>query len=160
MPRFGASARGRYNPLPCNLQPVHNDKKTRMSTCEEITDLHAPTTPAAWPQVSARESLKAFADKHPDNEYRMRFLRPECATACRISYLPAEQRVERKSLYLSGWRNDAAFHEDRVTLIMNDLIAPKHIEVLDRRAPFSNYGASRTHCDGRDETRLCRYPSE
>lgn len=108
--------------------------------------------------------LETFVNKHPDNDYWVRFNCPEFTSLCpitgqpdfaeiRISYLPAERMVESKSLklYLFSFRNHGDFHEDCVNTIMKDLIRlmePKYIEVTGIFTPrggisiypFANYG--------------------
>ena len=110
------------------------------------------------------EVLEAFENKHPDNDYWVRFNCPEFTAVCpitgqpdfaeiRISYIPGKRMVESKSLklYLFSFRNHGAFHEDCVNIIMKDLIAlmePKYIEVtgffLPRGGisihPYANWG--------------------
>ena len=117
-----------------------------------------------YKQTYAPEVLEAFDNKHPDNDYWVRFNCPEFTSLCpitgqpdfaeiRISYLPAVKMVESKSLklYLFSFRNHGAFHEDCVNIIMKDLIAlmqPKYIEVTGIFTPrggisiypFANYG--------------------
>ena len=98
-----------------------------------------------YKQTYAPEVLEAFQNKHPENDYWVQFNCPEFTSLCpitgqpdfaeiRISYLPAVNMVESKSLklYLFSFRNHGAFHEDCVNIIMKDLIAlmqPKYIEV-------------------------------
>ena len=78
-----------------------------------------------YKQTYAPEVLEAFDNKHPDNDYWVRFNCPEFTSLCpitgqpdfaeiRISYLPAVKMVESKSLklYLFSFRNHGAFHED------------------------------------------------
>ena len=93
----------------------------------------------------APEVLEAFQNKHPENDYWVRFNCPEFTSLCpitgqpdfaeiRISYLPDRKMVESKSLklYLFSFRNHGDFHEDCVNIIMKDLIRlmdPKYIEV-------------------------------
>ncbi|MBR5905480.1 MAG: NADPH-dependent 7-cyano-7-deazaguanine reductase QueF [Bacteroidales bacterium] len=110
------------------------------------------------------EVLEAFENKHPDNDYWVRFNCPEFTAVCpitgqpdfaeiRISYIPGKRMVESKSLklYLFSFRNHGAFHEDCVNIIMKDLITlmePKYIEVtgffLPRGGisihPYANWG--------------------
>lgn len=112
----------------------------------------------------APEVLETFENKHPGNDYWVRFNCPEFTTLCpitgqpdfaeiRISYIPAERMVESKSLklYLFSFRNHGDFHEDCVNIIMKDLIKlmdPKYIEVRGLFTPrggisiypFANYG--------------------
>ena len=89
--------------------------------------------------------LETFINKHPDNDYFVKFNCPEFTSLCpitgqpdfatiTISYVPSEKMVESKSLklYLGSFRNHGGFHEDTVNTIMQDLIDlmdPKYIEV-------------------------------
>ncbi len=108
--------------------------------------------------------LEVFENKHPENDYWVRFNCPEFTSLCpitgqpdfaeiRISYVPDVKMVESKSLklYLFSFRNHGAFHEDCVNIIMKDLIhlmEPKYIEItgifLPRGGisiyPYANYG--------------------
>ena len=112
----------------------------------------------------APEVLETFDNKHPDNDYWVRFNCPEFTSLCpitgqpdfaeiRISYIPALKMVESKSLklYLFSFRNHGDFHEDCVNIIMKDLIRlmqPKYIEVTGlftprggiSICPYANYG--------------------
>ena len=98
-----------------------------------------------YKQDYAPEVLEAFDNKHPENDYWVRFNCPEFTSLCpitgqpdfaeiRISYIPDIKMVESKSLklYLFSFRSHGAFHEDCVNIIMKDLIKlmnPKYIEV-------------------------------
>ena len=98
-----------------------------------------------YKQNYSPEVLETFMNKHPENDYWVRFNCPEFTSLCpitgqpdfaeiRIDYIPAEKMVESKSLklYLFSFRNHGAFHEDCVNIIMKDLINlmdPKYIEV-------------------------------
>ena len=88
-----------------------------------------------YKQDYAPEVLEAFDNKHPENDYWVRFNCPEFTSLCpitgqpdfaeiRISYIPDVKMVESKSLklYLFSFRNHGAFHEDCVNIIMKDLI--------------------------------------
>lgn len=112
--------------------------------------------------------LEAFANKHPDNDYFVKFNCPEFTSLCPktgqpdfatiyISYVPDLLLVESKSLklYLTSFRNHGDFHEDCINIIMKDLIsllAPKYIEVWGKFTPrggiaidpFCNYGKTDT----------------
>jgi 7-cyano-7-deazaguanine reductase len=112
--------------------------------------------------------LETFNNKHPDNDYFVKFNCPEFTTLCPItsqpdfgniviSYVPDEKLVESKSLklYLFSFRNHGDFHEDVVNIIMKDLVAcmdPKYIEVWGRFLPrggisidpYCNYGKAGT----------------
>ncbi|KGL41244.1 NADPH-dependent 7-cyano-7-deazaguanine reductase QueF [Listeria newyorkensis] len=112
----------------------------------------------------APEVLEAFPNKHPDNDYFVKFNCPEFTSLCPmtgqpdfatiyISYVPGEMMVESKSLklYLFSFRNHGDFHEDCINIIMKDLIelmGPKYIEVWGKFTPrggisidpYANYG--------------------
>ena len=79
--------------------------------------------------------LETFENKHPDNDYFVKFNCPEFTSLCPItgqpdfatiyiSYIPDKLMVESKSLklYLFSFRNHGDFHEDCVNIIMKDLI--------------------------------------
>lgn len=108
--------------------------------------------------------LETFENKHPDNDYFVKFNCPEFTSLCPItgqpdfatiyiSYVPGERMVESKSLklYLFSFRNHGDFHEDCMNIIMKDLIGlmdPKYIEVWGKFTPrggisidpYCNYG--------------------
>lgn len=112
--------------------------------------------------------LEAFENRHPENDYFVKFNCPEFTSLCPItgqpdfatlyiSYIPDRKMVESKSLklYLFGFRNHGAFHEDCVNTIMKDLIklmSPRYIEVWGRFLPrgglsidpYANYGRPTT----------------
>ena len=112
--------------------------------------------------------LEAFDNKHPENDYWVKFNNPEFTSLCPItgqpdfatiyiSYMPGPKLVESKSLkiYLFSFRNHGAFHEDCVNIIMKDLIRlmnPKYIEVWGKFLPrgglsiypYTNYGSPGT----------------
>ena len=116
----------------------------------------------------APEVLESFPNKHPENDYFVKFNCPEFTSLCPItgqpdfatiyiSYIPAEKMVESKSLklYLYSFRNHGDFHEDCVNIIMKDLIRlmkPKYIEVWGKFTPrggisidpYCNYGMAGT----------------
>lgn len=108
--------------------------------------------------------LETFDNKHPDNDYFVKFNCPEFTSLCPItgqpdfatiyiSYIPGIKMVESKSLklYLFSFRNHGDFHEDCMNIIMKDLIKlmePKYIEVWGKFTPrggisidpYCNYG--------------------
>ena len=130
---------------------------------EDLT-LHALGRKTEYKSDYAPEVLETFDNKHPDNDYWVRFNCPEFTSLCpitgqpdfaeiRISYIPALKMVESKSLklYLFSFRNHGDFHEDCVNIIMKDLIRlmqPKYIEVTGLFTPrggisiyaWANYG--------------------
>ena len=135
-----------------------------MNKLREQEGLTALGRKTEYRQDYAPEVLETFLNKHPDNDYWVRFNCPEFTSLCpitgqpdfaeiRISYIPAERMVESKSLklYLFSFRNHGDFHEDCVNIIMKDLIRlmqPKYIEVTGIFTPrggisiwpYANYG--------------------
>ena len=125
--------------------------------------------------------LEAFSNRHPENDYWVRFNCPEFTTLCpitgqpdfaeiRISYIPDKFMVESKSLklYLFSFRNHGDFHEDSVNVIMKDLIRlmqPKYIEVLGLFVPrggisiypYANYGKPGTKYEKMAEHRMLNH---
>ncbi len=95
--------------------------------------------------------LETFSNKHPENDYFVKFNCPEFTSLCPItgqpdfatvyiSYVSGEKMVESKSLklYLFSFRNHGDFHEDVINIIMKDLIKlmdPKYIEVWGKFLP-------------------------
>ena len=129
---------------------------------ENLTHLGSQGT--KYPTDYAPEMLESFSNKHPDNDYFVKFNCPEFTSLCPItgqpdfaaiyiSYVPDKLMVESKSLklYLYSFRNHGDFHEDCVNKIMKDLIKlmdPKYIEVWGKFTPrggisidpYCNYG--------------------
>lgn len=129
----------------------------------------------------APEVLEAFDNKHPENDYWVRFNCPEFTSLCpitgqpdfaeiRISYIPKIKMVESKSLklYMFSFRNHGAFHEDCVNIIMKDLIRlmdPKYIEVTGIFTPrggisiypYCNYGEAGTRFEEMANHRLMNH---
>jgi 7-cyano-7-deazaguanine reductase len=114
------------------------------------------------------EMLETFENRHPENDYWVKFNCPEFTSLCPItgqpdfaaiyiSYIPDLKMVESKSLklYLFSFRNHGGFHEDCVNIIMKDLIKllePRYIEVWGKFTPrggisidpYCNYGKPET----------------
>ena len=129
----------------------------------------------------APELLEAFPNKHPENDYFVKFNCPEFTSLCPmtgqpdfatiyISYIPDKRMVESKSLklYLFSFRNHGDFHEDCVNIIMKDLIKlmdPKYIEVQGIFTPrggisidpYCNYGRKGTMWEEMAQHRLVHY---
>lgn len=107
--------------------------------------------------------LEYFENKHPENDYVVKFNAYEFTSLCpktgqpdfatiHIKYIPNRKMVESKSLklYLFSFRNHGDFHEDCVNIIMKDLVKlmdPKYLEVKGLFTPrggiaihpFANY---------------------
>lgn len=126
-------------------------------------------------------ALEAFENRHPENDYWVRFNCPEFTSLCpitgqpdfaeiRISYIPDVRMVESKSLklYMHSFRNHGAFHEDCVNIIMKDLIKlmdPKYIEVTGLFVPrggisiypYANYGRPGTKYETLADQRMASH---
>ena len=135
-----------------------------MTNHREDEGLKALGQKTEYRSTYAPEVLEAFQNKHPENDYWVRFNCPEFTSLCpitgqpdfaeiHINYMPGEKMVESKSLklYLFSFRNHGDFHEDCINKIMKDLIAlmnPKYIEVTGIFTPrggisiwpFANWG--------------------
>lgn len=131
---------------------------------EELQGVSLLGNKTAYKSDYAPEVLESFPNKHPQNDYWVKFNCPEFTSLCPmtgqpdfatiyISYVPDERLVESKSLklYLFSFRNHGDFHEDCVNIIMKDLIKlmePKYIEVWGKFLPrgglsidpYANYG--------------------
>ena len=103
---------------------------------EKRADLKALGKKTVYRQDYAPEVLEAFDNKHPDNDYWVRFNCPEFTSLCpitgqpdfaeiRIGYIPDIKMVESKSLklYLFSFRNHGAFHEERQLKKVHFIIA-------------------------------------
>ena len=112
--------------------------------------------------------LEAFENRHQEADFFVKFNCPEFTSLCpitgqpdfatiTINYIPDKRMVESKSLklYLFGFRNHGAFHEDCVNIILKDLVkllAPRYIEVWGKFLPrggisidpYVNYGRPTT----------------
>ncbi|MDK4683744.1 preQ(1) synthase [Kingella negevensis] len=134
-----------------------------------------------YPTDYAPEMLESFDNKHPTNDYFVKFVCPEFTSLCPITgqpdfatitirYIPDVKMVESKSLklYLFSFRNHGDFHEDCVNIIMKDLIKlmnPKYIEVYGDFTPrggisimpFANYGRENTPFEQMARERLFKH---
>jgi 7-cyano-7-deazaguanine reductase len=100
---------------------------------------------SALPKSPDEAKLEAVANPHPGSNYVVRFTAPEFTTLCPVTgqpdfahfvidYCPAKSLVESKSLklFLSSFRNQAAFHEDCTLLIAKRVVAaikPKYLRI-------------------------------
>ena len=131
-----------------------------------------------YPDQYAPGILEVFDNKHPGNDYFVKFICPEFTSLCPITgqpdfatihirYIPEQKMVESKSLklYLFSFRNHGDFHEDCINIIMKDLIGlmqPKYIEVFGEFTPrggiaihpFANYGRPNTPFEQLAQKRL------
>ncbi|MDR2843145.1 MAG: preQ(1) synthase [Candidatus Symbiothrix sp.] len=144
-------------------------------------ELNALGKKTEYKQEYAPEVLETFDNKHPGNDYWVRFNCPEFTSLCPITgqpdfatilidYIPNIRMVESKSLklYLFSFRNHGAFHEDCVNIIMKDLIAlmqPRYIEVTGLFTPrggisihpYCNYGQTGTEFEKMARERILNH---
>lgn len=147
-------------------------------TKEELQGVGLLGRKTNYPTDYAPEVLESFINKHPGNDYFVKFNCPEFTSLCPmtgqpdfatiyISYVPDMKLVESKSLklYLFSFRNHGDFHEDCVNIIMKDLIKlmePKYIEVWGKFTPrgglsidpYANYGKPGTEWEEVAKKRL------
>ena len=133
-----------------------------------MDDLQSLGHHTEYPTNYDPDVLETFENRHPDNDYWVKFNCPEFTSLCPItgqpdfasiyiSYVPDKKMVESKSLklYLFSYRNNGDFHENCVNTIMKDLIklmSPKYIEVWGKFMPrggisidpYCNYGQEGT----------------
>ena len=134
--------------------------------------------PTKYDKTYNPDVLEAFENLHQDHDYWVRFNCPEFTSLCpitgqpdfaeiRISYIPDIRMVESKSLklYLFSFRDEGAFHEDCVNIILKDLVKlldPKYIEVTGFFVPrggisiypYTNYGRPGTRYEELARRRL------
>jgi len=146
---------------------------------ENLTHLGSKTT--TYRTDYDPDVLERFSNKHPGNDYFVKFNCPEFTSLCPItgqpdfatviiSYVPDEYLVESKSLklYLFSFRERGDFHEDVVNIIMKDLIKlldPKYIEVWGKFLPrgglsidpYCNYGKAGTRWEKIADDRLASH---
>lgn len=147
-------------------QPAAPQSQTMGPPTRGLTILGSKTT--VYTDQYTPALLEAFENRHPENDFFVKFNCPEFTSLCPItgqpdfatlyiSYIPDRKMVESKSLklYLFSFRNHGAFHEDCVNIIMKDLIkllSPRYIEVWGKFMPrgglsidpYANYGRPTT----------------
>ncbi len=103
------------------------------------------------PQSPEEASLEVFPNRNADRNYWIELDYPEFSSLCPVTgqpdtahltirYVPGERCVETKSLkfYLASFRNLAAFNEDIVNRVLDDLVAacaPRRMSVSGRFSP-------------------------
>jgi len=100
---------------------------------------------SAVPASPEEAQLEAVPNPHPGTLYTVRFAAPEFTTVCPVTgqpdfahlvidYVPRDLLVESKSLklYLSSFRNQAAFHEDCTVAIgkrLDEMLSPHWLRI-------------------------------
>jgi 7-cyano-7-deazaguanine reductase len=101
--------------------------------------------PAAVPRSPEEARLDRVPNPHPDTDYLARFTAPEFTSLCPVTgqpdfailvidYVPDAWLVESKSLklYLNGFRDHGAFHEDCTIAIgkrLAELLEPRFLRI-------------------------------
>ena len=148
---------------------------------EELQGVSLLGHKTAYKSDYAPEVLESFPNKHPGNDYFVKFNCPEFTSLCPItkqpdfatlyiSYIPNIKMVESKSLklYLFSFRNHGGFHEDCVNIILQDLVTlmePRYLEVWGKFTPrggisidpYVNYGIPNTKYAQMAEYRLLNH---
>jgi len=109
------------------------------------TDLTQLGRSVPIPESPEAARLESVSNPHADTDYVVRFTAPEFTTLCPITgqpdfahfvidYCPAKSLLESKSLklFLSSWRNHAAFHEDCTIATGRRIVAairPKYLRI-------------------------------
>ena len=109
---------------------------------KKLTQLGRST---ATPRSPDEARLEVVTNPHRDTDYLVRFTAPEFTSLCPVTgqpdfahfvvdYVPAKSIVESKSLklYLTSFRNHAAFHEDCTLAIGKRIVAaikPKYLRI-------------------------------
>lgn len=101
-------------------------------------------------------TLETFPNRNPQRNYLITLDYPEFSSLCpvtgqpdsarlQITYVPDQRCVETKSLkfYLASYRNTAAFNEDIVNRVLDDLIAATAPRRATVRGEFSPRGGIR-----------------
>ena len=113
----------------------------------------------------APEVLETFVNKHPENDYFVRFNCPEFTSLCpvtgqpdfghiRIRYIADKLCIESKSLklYLFSYRNHHTFHEEAVNRILTDMVKackPRWMEVCGEFRPRGGIALTITATEGK-----------
>lgn len=169
-PRQRQRDRGKWRKQPQAAQPETpaTEPKEAVETGPQTRHLTLLGNKTVYSDRYTPAILEAFDNRHPENDYFVKFNCPEFTSLCPITgqpdfatiyinYIPDRKMVESKSLklYLFGFRNHGAFHEDCVNIIMKDLIklmSPRYIEVWGKFLPrgglsidpYANYGRPTT----------------
>lgn len=123
-----------------------------MSEREDLKQLSLLGKPETrLPSAPDRAILEVFPNHRPGRHYWITLNCPEFSSLCPVTgqpdcarlvirYVPADLCVETKSLkfYLASFRNHAAFNEEIVNRVLDDLIAaiqPRELEVRGEFAP-------------------------
>lgn len=106
--------------------------------------------------------IETFANRSPGRRYWIELDCPEFSSLCpvtgqpdtahlRIRYIPGEKCIETKSLkfYLASFRNHAAFNEDIVNRVLDDLVKAAAPAEMVVRGTFGSRGGIRLTCQAR-----------
>ncbi len=105
------------------------------------------------PNSPDEATLDRFANLRPGRRYWITLTCPEFSSLCPVTgqpdtanivirYIPGDHCVETKSLkfYLASFRNQAAFNEEVVNRILDDLVALMNPQQISVRGDFGSRG--------------------
>lgn len=108
------------------------------------------------PASPEEAALETFPNRNPDRNYRIELETAEFSSLCpvtgqpdaaklTIAYVPDQLCLETKSLkfYLASFRNTAAFNEEVVNRILDDLVAACSPRTMTVRGAFAARGGIR-----------------
>lgn len=111
---------------------------------------------SALPKTPEDAKLECFPNRNQGRDFWIHLDYPEFSSLCpvtgqpdsarlRICYVPDKLCLETKSLkyYLASWRNQAAFNEDIVNRLLNELSAACQPKKMLVRGDFSPRGGIR-----------------
>ncbi|MFN0128463.1 MAG: preQ(1) synthase [Verrucomicrobiales bacterium] len=114
------------------------------------------------PRAPDVATLETFPNRNPQRNYTITLDYPEFSSLCpvtgqpdsarlQITYVPDQRCVETKSLkfYLASYRNTAAFNEDIVNRVLDDLVAATAPRQATVRGEFSPRGGIRLTAEAR-----------
>ena len=117
---------------------------------------------ASLPASPDEAILETFSNRNSQREYTVELDCPDFGSLCpvtgqpdaarmRIAYVPDEKCVETKSLkfYLASFRNHAAFNEDIVNRILDDIVAACRPKQALVRGDFASRGGIRLSAEAR-----------
>ena len=106
--------------------------------------------------------IETFRNRAADRRYWIELDCPEFSSLCpvtgqpdtarlRIRYIPRDRCIETKSLkfYLASFRNYAAFNEDIVNRVLDDLVKAAAPAEMVVRGTFGSRGGIRLTCQAR-----------
>ena len=114
------------------------------------------------PATPEEAALESFPNRNPGRRYLVQLDCADFSSLCPVTgqpdaacisirYIPGELCVETKSLkyYLASFRNTAAFNEEIINRILDDLVRACQPLELVVRGEFASRGGIRLSCEAR-----------